>query len=36
MWDDLVITAQMKRLGITEIYSNDKDFDRIPWIKRIF
>ncbi len=36
MWDDLVITAQMKRLNIKEIYSNDQDFDKIPKIKRIF
>jgi len=36
MWDDIVIAAQMKRLNIKEIYSNDKDFDKIPWIKRIF
>lgn len=34
MWDDIVIAAQMKRLNINEIYSNDKDFDKIPWIKR--
>jgi hypothetical protein len=26
----------MKRLGIREIYSNDKDFDVFPWLKRIF
>ncbi|MEM3623343.1 MAG: type II toxin-antitoxin system VapC family toxin [Candidatus Bathyarchaeia archaeon] len=36
MWDDILIAAQMKRLNIKEIYSNDKDFDKIPWIKRIF
>jgi predicted nucleic acid-binding protein len=36
MWDDLVIVSQMKRLGIREIYSNDKDFDVFPWVKRIF
>ena len=36
LWDDLIITAQMKRLKIYEIYSNDKDFDSIPGIKRIF
>jgi len=35
-WDDLVIAAQMNRMGIREIYSNDKDFDKIPGIKRIF
>ena len=36
LWDDLVITAQMKRINVNEIYSNDKDFDEIPGIKRIF
>lgn len=35
-WDDLVITAQMQREGVGEIYSNDADFDRVPRIKRIF
>ena len=35
MWDDIVIAAQMKRLNIREIYSNDSDFDRIAWIKRM-
>jgi predicted nucleic acid-binding protein len=36
MWDDMVIAAQMKRLNIEEIYSNDADFDKIPWIRRFF
>jgi predicted nucleic acid-binding protein len=36
IWDDLIITVQMKRLKIDEIYSNDTDFDMIPGIKRIF
>lgn len=36
MWDDIVIAAQMKRLDLREIYSNDNDFDKIPWIKRTF
>ena len=35
-WDDLIITVQMKRLKIHEIYSNDADFDNIPEVKRIF
>jgi len=26
----------MKSYGITEIYSSDKGFDQIPWVKRIF
>ncbi|MBS7638389.1 type II toxin-antitoxin system VapC family toxin [Candidatus Bathyarchaeota archaeon] len=36
LWDDLTIAAQMKRLGITEIYSNDRDFDTIQGVRRIF
>lgn len=36
MWDDIVIAAQMRRLNVKEIYSNDADFDKIPWIKRTF
>lgn len=36
MWDDIVIISQMKRLNTKEIYTNDKDFDKIPWIKRTF
>lgn len=36
LWDDIVIAAQMNRLGIEEIYSNDADFDTIPHVKRIF
>lgn len=35
-WDDLVIASQMERLGTKEIYSNDKDFDIIPNIRRTF
>ncbi|WP_309493021.1 type II toxin-antitoxin system VapC family toxin [Candidatus Hecatella orcuttiae] len=35
-WDDLIVAAQMLRMGVTEIYSNDKDFDAIPNVKRIF
>ena len=35
-WDDLVISAQMKKLGLNEIYSRDADFDSIPQINRIF
>jgi len=36
LWDDLIIAIQMKRLKISEIYSNDSDFDTIPGVKRIF
>jgi predicted nucleic acid-binding protein len=36
IWDDLVIASQMKRMNITEIYSNNSDFDSIAGVKRIF
>jgi len=36
MWDDLVMASQMERVGSSEIYSNDTDYDRIGRIKRIF
>ena len=36
MWDDLVIASQMERLELTEIYSNDRDFDKIQKLKRFF
>jgi len=36
MWDDIIIAAQMQRLKIKEIYSNDKDFDKIQGVKRLF
>jgi predicted nucleic acid-binding protein len=26
----------IREKGITEIYSNDKDFDKIGWVKRIW
>lgn len=28
MWDDIVITLQMKRLNITEIHSSDEDLTK--------
>ena len=33
---DRVYIAQMERLKLKEIYSNDRGFDRVPGIKRIF
>jgi len=36
MWDDLVIACQMRRLGVSEIYSNDRDFDKLDGLKRFF
>ena len=36
MWDDLVIASQMRRLGVSEIYSNDRDFDKLSGLKRFF
>ncbi len=35
-WDDLVIASQMRRFGLSEIYSNDSDYDNIPGITRVF
>jgi len=35
-WDDYVIASQMERSSISEIYSNDSDFDSISGIERIF
>ena len=36
MWDDLVIASQMRRLEISEIYSNDTDFDKLKGLTRFF
>ena len=36
IWDDLIISCQMKRSGVQEIYTNDKDFEKIKWVKPIF
>jgi len=33
---DALTVQKMKKNKINEIYSNDKDFDRIKWIKRIW
>lgn len=33
---DALTLQQMKKNKICEIYSNDKDFDRIGWVKRIW
>jgi predicted nucleic acid-binding protein len=33
---DSTILQVMKKNNIIEIYSNDKDFDRIEWVKRIW
>lgn len=36
LYDDYIIVNQMERVGISEIYSNDSDFDRIQGIQRLF
>ncbi len=36
VWDDVVLSCQMKRAKIQEIYTNDKDFEKIEWVKPIF
>ena len=33
---DALALQRMKKNKITEIYSNDKDFDRVEWVKRIW
>ena len=33
---DALTVQKMKKNKINEIYSNDKDFDRIEWVKRIW
>jgi predicted nucleic acid-binding protein len=33
---DALTLQRMKKSKITEIYSNDKDFDRVEWVKRIW
>ena len=33
---DALHLALMKNLGIKQLLSFDKDFDRVPWIQRIF
>ena len=33
---DALTLHTMKKNGLDEIYSNDKDFDRVTWIKRIW
>lgn len=33
---DGIIISLMQKYEITEIYSNDPDFDKVPGIKRIF
>lgn len=35
-FNDCLILATMKRLGIEGIYSNDPDFDKVGWLKRKF
>jgi predicted nucleic acid-binding protein len=33
---DALTLQRMKKSKISEIYSNDKDFDRVEWVKRIW
>jgi len=35
-WNDCIILSQMRRNGYTEICSNDTDFDKVGWIRRVF
>ncbi|MEM3880680.1 MAG: type II toxin-antitoxin system VapC family toxin [Candidatus Bathyarchaeia archaeon] len=33
---DALTLRVMQKNKINEVYSNDKDFDRVPWVKRIW
>ena len=33
---DALTLQLMKRNRVDEIYSNDKDFDRVKWVKRVW
>jgi predicted nucleic acid-binding protein len=33
---DALTLQTMKKNGLVEIYSNDRDFDRVTWVKRIW
>lgn len=33
---DALTLHTMKKKGLEEIYSNDRDFDRVTWVKRIW
>ena len=33
--NDALATIYMEKLGINEIYSFDRDFDKVEWVKRI-
>ncbi len=33
---DALTLQMMRRRGLKEIYSNDKDFDRVDWVKRVW
>jgi predicted nucleic acid-binding protein len=33
---DALTLQMMKKNGLDEIYSNDRDFDRVAWVKRIW
>ena len=36
MWDDVVLSCQMRRAKIQEIYTQDRDFEKVGWVKPIF
>ncbi|MBS7645538.1 MAG: type II toxin-antitoxin system VapC family toxin [Candidatus Bathyarchaeia archaeon] len=33
---DAITLQTMKKYGVKEIYTNDRDFDRVTWIRRIW
>lgn len=34
--DALTLQVIMKKNNVTEIYTNDKDFERVEWVRRIW
>jgi len=35
-WHDCLKVALMKKYGVEEVYSNDRHFDKVEGVKRIF
>ena len=35
-WHDCLNVALMRKCGVEEVYSNDRHFDRVEGVKRIF
>ncbi|RLG54874.1 MAG: hypothetical protein DRN99_04355 [Thermoproteota archaeon] len=33
---DALILQTMRKYGVVELYSNDKDFDRVEWVRKVW